>query len=87
MFIRVNHTISNPGEFWSRAQQSLPNLPQGIKIHGVFPNQGMDIATCIWEANSLEHLQQYLEEKTGDVSKNDYMPINAANAMGLPASN
>lgn len=30
-------------------------------------------------------VQNYLEEKTGDVSNNDYMVINVANAMGLPA--
>ncbi len=85
MFIRVNHTISNPGEFWQRAQQSLPNLPNGLKIHAVYPNETMNDATCIWEAESVETLKTYLEENTGDVSNNQYMPINAANAMGLPA--
>ena len=84
MFFRVNHTISNPGEFWGRAQKALPNLPAGIKIHGVFPNETMDLGTCIWEADSLQHIQEYLEAAVGDVSKNDYMVINAANAMGLP---
>ena len=84
MYFRVNHTISDPGQFWSRAQESLPNLPEGIGIHGVFPNDTMDKATCIWEANSLEHIQEYLEGKTGDVSQNDYMAINPTNAMGLP---
>ncbi|MCW5908741.1 MAG: hypothetical protein KIS94_12835 [Chitinophagales bacterium] len=84
MFFRVNHAISNPGEFWARAQASLPNLPEGIKIHGVFPNETMDIATCIWEAESEQQIKEYLEGKTGDVSQNDYMAINTANAMGLP---
>ena len=85
MYFRVNHTISNPGEFWARAQAALPNLPEGIKIHGVYPNEGMDISTCIWEAQSEEQIKEYLEANTGDVSNNDYMVINAANAMGLPA--
>lgn len=84
MFFRVNHKISDPGQFWSRAQESLPNLPAGIKIHAVFPNETMDNATCVWEAESEAQIREYLEGKTGDVSHNDYMRINEANAMGLP---
>ncbi len=84
MFIAVKHTISNPAEFWSRAQASLPNLPAGIKIHSVMPNAAMDDAVCLWEANSLEQLNEYLEGKTGDVSHNHYIPVDEKNAMGLP---
>lgn len=84
MYFRVNHQISDPNTFWSRAEAALPNLPEGIKIHGVFPNETMDNATCIWEADSLNTIRDYLEENTGDVSHNDYMAINVKNAMGLP---
>ncbi len=84
MYFAVKHNISNPGEFWSRAQASLPNLPEGIKIHSVLPNATMNEAVCLWEANNLEQMQEYLEGKTGDVSKNDYLVVNEANAMGLP---
>ncbi|MDQ3112144.1 MAG: hypothetical protein M3R17_19850 [Bacteroidota bacterium] len=84
MFIAGKHTISNPDEFWSRAKASLPNLPDGIKIHSVLPNDGMDDAICLWEANSLAQLTEYLEGKTGDVSHNHYIPVNETNAMGLP---
>lgn len=85
MKFRVNHTIANPQEFWSRAQQALPNLPEGIKVHMVMPNEKMDTATCVWEADSLETITSFLEGATADVSKNDYMIINEPNAMGLPA--
>lgn len=84
MIIAIKHTISNPGEFWSRAEASLPHLPEGIKIHSVLPNQAGDDAVCIWEAKSLEQLSEYLEEKTGDVAHNHYIVVNEGNAMGLP---
>jgi hypothetical protein len=84
MKFRVNHTISNPQEFWGRAQKALPNLPEGIKVHVVLPNEAMDKGTCVWEAESLEKIKEFLETATGDVSQNDYMVINEANAMGLP---
>ena len=84
MKFRVNHVIANPAEFWSRAQQALPNLPQGIKVHMVMPNEKMDNATCVWEADSLEIITNFLEGATADVSKNDYMIISEPHAMGLP---
>jgi hypothetical protein len=84
MFIAVKHTISNPGEFWSRAQAALPNLPEGIKIHQVMPNATGDDAVCLWEANSHEQLRDYLESNTGDVAHNHYIVVNDATAMGLP---
>lgn len=84
MFFAIKHTISNPPEFWSRAQASLPNLPAGIKIHSVLPNAEMNEAVCLWEANSHEQMRDYLEGKTGDVSKNEYLVVNETNAMGLP---
>lgn len=84
MFFAVKHSISNPGVFWARAQESLPNLPEGIKVHQVFPNAAGDEAVCLWEAESLEAIRDYLEGKTGDVSQNHYIIVNEANAMGLP---
>lgn len=84
MYIAIKHTISNPSEFWSRAQASLPSLPEGIKIHSVLPNAAGDDAVCIWEANSLEQLSTYLESKTSDVAHNHYIVVNEASAMGLP---
>ena len=84
MFFGVKHTISNPGEFWTRAQAALPNLPEGIKIHSVLPNAAGDDAVCVWEANDLEHITSFLETNTGDVSHNHYIVVNDATAMGLP---
>jgi hypothetical protein len=84
MIITVKHTISDPDQFWSRAQESLPNLPEGIKIHSVMPDDSMTNAICVWEANDVEHLKEYLEGKTGDVAHNDYMAVNEKAGMGIP---
>ncbi len=84
MLIAVNHDISDPGSFWAAAQASLPNLPKGIFIHQVLPNDTMDKAVCIWQADSVAHLTEYLEGKTAQYCKNTYQAINETNAMGLP---
>jgi hypothetical protein len=86
MFISVNHKINNPGEFWTSAQKSLPELPTKDvqRICNVFPNTDLTEATCIWEASSIADLDHYLRSKVGSWSTETYFEINAAQAMGLP---
>lgn len=84
MFISVKHNISNPTEFWSIAEKSLPNLPSGIILHSSFPTADMSIAFCLWETDSLDGFKKYLEGQTGHVSKNDYYIIEEKFAIGLP---
>src|SRR6476619_205041 len=85
MFIIANHTIHHPEDFWALAQKDLPNLPEaGVKrVLNIFPNQTLDKATCVWEADSIENLQRYLREKLGSASNETFFQINEAAAMGL----
>jgi hypothetical protein len=85
MFIVVNHAIKNPAYFWGLAQKILPSLPEGgvKRVLNVFPNQNMDLAVCLWEADSVEALDAYLREKVGDASYDSYFEVNQANAIGI----
>ena len=85
MFIVVSHKIKHPANFWGLAKKNLPNLPEkGVKrILNVFPNENMDVAVCVWEAESIEILDAYLRDKVGDASNNSYYEVNEANALGL----
>lgn len=85
MFIVVNHTIHNTEEFWASAQRNLPRLPEeGVKrVLNIFPNHNLDTCTCVWEADSIENLENYLRKKVGDASRETYYQINEAAALGL----
>jgi hypothetical protein len=85
MFIVAHHDIHDMEDFWASAQRNLPNLPEGgvKRIVSVFPNQDMDKCTCIWEADSIENLENYLREKVGNSSKESYYQVNEATAVGL----
>ena len=85
MYILVNHTINNPAIFWGSAQKNLPNLPEaGVRrVVNVFPNQNMDLCTCVWEAESIDTLNNYLRDKVGNASQDRFYEINVVNAMGL----
>jgi hypothetical protein len=85
MIISVKHKINNPGDFWASAQASLPQLPEANvhRVLMVLPNPDMTEATCIWEADSIDHLNTYLRSKVGDWSNETYQEVNTTNAMGL----
>ncbi len=85
MIIVVKHQISNPAAFWESAQKSLPNLPEAgvTRVLQVMPNENMNEATCVWEAESIEVLDNYLRSKVNDWSSETYQVVNIANAMGL----
>lgn len=85
MYIVVNHNIINPEDFWASAQKNLPNLPEGgvRRVLNIFPNKSLDKATCIWEADSIEALENYLKEKLGSSKSETCFQINEAAAVGL----
>jgi hypothetical protein len=85
MIIVVNHKIGNPGNFWTSAQESLPKLPEAgvTRVLQVMPNAAGTEATCVWEADSIETLDNYLRSKVQDWSSEQYHEVNTSNAMGL----
>jgi hypothetical protein len=87
MIIVVNHKINNPGDFWASAQKSLPELPTaGVqRIIQVLPNNSMNEATCLWEANDIQTLDAYLRSKVHNWSEEQYHEVDTAHAMGFTA--
>jgi hypothetical protein len=83
MYAIAIHDIADPQKFWAGAQDM--ELPQGTALHTVAPNQDGTRAICIWEADSIDAIRDFVETNVGDVSTNEYFEVNAGNAMGLPA--
>jgi hypothetical protein len=57
-----------------------------VTIHCVFPNIDRSIAVCLWEAESLQAVKDFLETHLGQISINDYFEVAVEDALGLPAS-
>lgn len=85
MFIVVNHIIHEPEKFWGSAQENLPKLPEnGVhRVIQVLPNAEMNRATCVWEAESIETLDNYLRNKVGNWSSDSYFELKTDAAMGF----
>jgi hypothetical protein len=82
MYIVANHTISHPEKFWHLAQTA--QIPGHLKLHCVFPSGDGARGTCLWQADSVDAVKEFLDPLTSGLAKNDYMTVQAKNAVGLP---
>ena len=82
MYIVAIHTISNPEKFWTAARTL--SVPAHIKLHTVFPSTDGAKGMCLWQAESLATMKQFLEPVTSGVASNEYMVVADTSAVGLP---
>ncbi|WP_276503278.1 hypothetical protein [Terrimonas pollutisoli] len=87
MLIIAHHTnINDPQAFWAKAQEVIPAAPAGTKIHAVYPAQDGKTGTCVWEADTVKEVQQFLDKEAGDMATNFCYEVNEAVAIGAPAT-
>ena len=90
MFVAIHHTITDPKRWGEILQKLEPmieggQLPQGIKPLFYLPSTDGRRADCVWEANSVESLKQFLSPHLAGASQDDYFQVNTELAMGIPA--
>jgi len=85
MLIIAHHNISNPEEFWKVSKEQTKNLPASLKLHGVYPSKDTKSGTCLWEANNVLDVQQFLDKSVGKFAKNFCYEVNVKESIGLPA--
>lgn len=84
MLIIAHHIVSKPVEFWEAAKKITKQLPSNLKLHGVYPSKDTKTGTCLWEANSVQEVQQFLDKHTDKLAKNFCYEVNVKESMGLP---
>jgi hypothetical protein len=65
--------------------------PAGARGLQFYPSRDGSAVTCLWEADSVEAIQGYVDRTLGDSSRNTCYEVNAEQAfaerpLGLPAS-
>ncbi|HKO81831.1 MAG TPA: hypothetical protein VJU78_15605 [Chitinophagaceae bacterium] len=87
MLIIAHHTnINDPQAFWAKAQEVIPAAPAGTKIHAVYPSQDGKTGTCVWEAETVAEVQQFLDKEAGNMATNFCYEVNEAAAIGAPTA-
>ena len=84
MLVIAHHNISDPEGFWAAAEKVTQNLPGNLKLHGVYPAMDTKSGTCLWEADSAQDVQQFLDTNAGAYAKNFCYEVNVEKSMGLP---
>jgi hypothetical protein len=85
MYIVVQHTISDPAGFWGGAEKLMPNIPATAKLHHTFPTKDGTRAVCLWEAESVTSLRDFLEPQISRVSKNEYFQVENKDSVVMPS--
>jgi len=84
MFVSVVHHVRDPEKFWQAAEEVVPSLPEGVRIHETYPSPDRKTAVCLWEADGVDAVRDLIEDAAEGLADNEYMEVDAANAAGLP---
>jgi len=84
MLVIAHHNVSDPEGFWTAAKEVTTNLPGNLKLHGVYPATDGKTGTCLWEAESVTEVQQFLDKNASQYAKNFCYEVNVEQSMGLP---
>jgi hypothetical protein len=85
MYVAVTHEISDPEKFMSNIVATVKNLPDGVRAHQGLVNPTGTKASCLWEADSIQHVRDVIEGAVGAFSTNEYFEVDEKTSVGLPA--
>jgi hypothetical protein len=85
MHIVAQHRITDPDKFFSMsAEEVAENAPSGVDLRQVAPSDDRSVAVCLWEADSIDNVRDYVDPATEGASENTYFEVDTEYAMGLP---
>lgn len=90
MYVVVQHEIHDPEAAFARGErlQTGDGAPEGVRVLHFLPAVDGSRVTCLWEADSVDAVQQYADEILGSSSTNTCYevaaePAFAERALGL----
>jgi hypothetical protein len=85
MNIVAQHRITDPEKFSSLdANQVADGGPPSVQLRQFLPPQEGSRAICLWEADSIDTLREYLDPATAGVTENTYFEVDDERALRLP---
>jgi hypothetical protein len=93
MYVVVQHRFKDPQTAFARGERLIKNegAPTGVRGLQFYPARDGSGATCLWEADSVEDIQRYVDSTLGDSSENLCYEVDAEQAfarqpLGIPES-
>jgi hypothetical protein len=72
MYVAVLHQFQDPPTGFARGEKLVMNqgAPAGVRGLQFYPATDRSLATCLWESDSVEAVQEYVDSTLGDSSVN-----------------
>jgi hypothetical protein len=83
MYVIVQHKFRDPQAAFSRGERLIKNehAPTGVRGLQFYPAKDGSGATCLWEADSVDDVQGYVDSTLGDSSENLCYEVDAEQAF------
>jgi hypothetical protein len=83
MYVVVQHRFNDPQTAFARGERLIKNAgaPAGARGLEFYPSVDGSAATCLWEASSVQSIQEYVDSTLGDSSENDCYEVNTTQAF------
>ena len=84
MYVVAKHQIEDAERFLALSQIAAEQAPPGVYGRQFYPSRDRTEAVCLWEADSLETVRDYLDSLVGEASENAYFQVGTDHAIGIP---
>jgi hypothetical protein len=85
MYLVVHHRVTDRERSLRTDPKAIGDgAPAGVRVHHFLPATDASAADCLWEADSLAALRDYLDPATRGFCENTYFEVDSTSAMGLP---
>ena len=83
MLVVVQHRINDPQTAFARGERLIKNegAPRGVRGLQFYPSTDGSAVTCLWEAESVQSVQEYVDATLGDSSENTCFEVDASQAF------
>jgi hypothetical protein len=83
MYVAVHHRIKDAQAAFSRGRKLILNedVPPGVRGLQFYPSTDQSAVACLWEAPSVESVQEYVDRVLGDSSENLCFEVDAEHAF------
>ncbi len=83
MYVVVHHRIKDPKTAFARGERLIASedAPQGVRVLQFYPSQDGSAVTCLWEAESVSSVQEYVDTTLGDSSENTSYAVDTSHAF------
>jgi hypothetical protein len=84
MYVIAKHQVKDADAFFSISRMAAEGAPPDVHGRQFCPSRDGTEAVCLWEADSLEAVREYLDPLIGEAGDNTYFEVDTVRAIGIP---